>query len=66
MASGDPRLSIEERYPSFSVYQATVKKRGRRHGRRRLMLREDAGPAVNRLLRAGEATGAIAMDAASK
>jgi hypothetical protein len=25
LASGDPRLSVEERYPAFSVYAAKVK-----------------------------------------
>jgi hypothetical protein len=32
---------------------------------RRLMLREDAQSAVDRLLRAGQATGAIKIDSAS-
>jgi len=31
-----------------------------------LMLQEDAQPAIDRLLRAGQATGAIRMDAPSK
>jgi hypothetical protein len=33
---------------------------------KRLMLREDAQPAIDRLLRAGQATRAIRMDASSK
>jgi len=33
---------------------------------KRLMLREDAQPAMDRLLRAGQAAGAIRMDATSK
>jgi hypothetical protein len=33
---------------------------------KRLMLREDAQPAIDRLLRAGQDTGAIRMDATSK
>jgi hypothetical protein len=62
LASGDPRLSIEERYPSFSVYAAIVKNAIEDLVAKRLMLREDAQAALNRLLRAGEATGAIKMD----
>jgi hypothetical protein len=66
LASGDPRLSVEERYPSFSVYGAMVKNAVEDMVTKRLMLREDAQPAVDRLLRAGQATGAIRMDATSK
>ena len=66
LASGDPRLSVEERYPSFSVYGAMVKNAVEDMVTKRLMLREDAQPAVDRLLRAGQATGAIRMDAISK
>jgi hypothetical protein len=66
LASGDPRLSVEERYPSFSVYAAKVKNAVEDMVAKRLMLREDAQPAVDRLLRAGQATGAIRMDATSK
>jgi len=66
LGSGDPRLSVEERYPSFSIYETRVKNAVEDMVAKRLMLREDAGPAVARLLKAGEATGAIAMDAASK
>jgi hypothetical protein len=64
--SGDPRLSIEERYPSFSVYASMVKNAVEDMVAKHLMLREDAEVAVNRLLRAGEATGAIKMDSASR
>ena len=66
LASGDPRLSVEERYPSFSVYAARVKNAVEDMVTKRLMLREDAQPAVDRLLRAGQATGAIRMDGTSK
>src|SRR5262249_4909326 len=59
LASGDPRLSIEERYPSFSVYAAMVNPAVEDMVTKRLMLREDAQPTVDRLLRAGQATGAI-------
>ena len=58
LASGDPRLSIEERYPSFSVYAAMVKNAVEDMVARRLMLREDAQAAVDRLLLAGQAAGA--------
>ena len=66
LASGDPRLSIEERYPSFAMYAAMVKNTVEDMVAKRLMLREDAQPAIDRLLKAGEATGAIRMDATSK
>ncbi len=65
LASGDPRLSVEERYPSFSVYAAMVKNAVEDMVTKRLMLREDAQPTVDRLLQAGRATGAIRMDGAS-
>src|SRR6266566_5514522 len=66
LASGDPRLSVEERYPSFSMYSAKVKNAVEDMVAKRLMLREDAQPAMDRLIKAGEATGAIRMDATSK
>ncbi len=66
MASGDPRPSIEERYPSFPVYAEKVKAAVQDMVTRRLMLQEDAQPAIDHLLRAGEATGAIPMDPSSK
>ena len=59
MASGDPRLSIEERYPSFTAYSNAVKAAVNDLVSKRFMLPEDAEAAVNRLLRAGQATGAI-------
>ena len=65
VASGDPRLSVEERYSSFSMYSAKVKNAVEDMVAKRLMLREDAQPAVDRLLKAGQATGAIGMDATS-
>ena len=58
-ASGDPRPSIEERYPSFAMYEAKVRAAVEDMVSKRLMLREDAQPAVDRLLRAGQATGAM-------
>jgi hypothetical protein len=60
IASGDPRLSIEERYPSFSAYSAAVKNAVDDMIAKRLMLPEDKASNVNRLLQAGIATGAIA------
>jgi hypothetical protein len=66
LASGDPRLSVDERYPSFSVYAAKVKNAVENMVTQRLMLPEDAQPAIDRLLRAGQATGAIQMEPTSK
>jgi hypothetical protein len=66
LASGDPRLSIEERYPSFSMYTAKVKSAVQDLVDKRLMLAEDAQPAIDRLLKAGDATGAIQMDASAR
>ena len=66
LASGDPRLSVEERYPSFSAYAVTVKNAVDDMVTKRLMLQEDAQPAIDRLLRAGQATGAIRVGAGSK
>ena len=59
LASGDPRLSVEERYPSFSVYGDAVKRAIDDMVARRLMLREDVQSNVDRLLQAGQATGTI-------
>ena len=64
-ASGDPRMSIEERYPSFAVYSAKIKAAVDDLVAKRLMLPEDAQPAVDRLLKMGEATGAIPKEASS-
>jgi hypothetical protein len=62
MANGDPRLSIEERYPRFSAYYDAARKAIDDLIARRLMLREDAQSNLDRLARAGKATGAIRMD----
>jgi len=59
MASGDPRISIEEQYPRFSAYYDAVKKAIDDMVARRLMLREDAQRNLDRLVQAGKATGAI-------
>jgi hypothetical protein len=66
IASGDPRLSIEERYPSFTAYASAVTRAVEDMVARRIMLREDAQSAVDRLLRAGQATGVIKIDSASR
>ena len=59
LATGDPRLSIEERYPSASAYADAVKQAIEDLVAKRLMLREDAQGNLDRLLRAGQATGAL-------
>jgi hypothetical protein len=66
LASGDPRLSVEERYPAFSVYAAKVKNAVDDMVAQRLMLPEDSQPAIDRLLRAGQATVAISMEPTTK
>jgi hypothetical protein len=66
MASGDPRPSIEERYPSFSAYYYAAKSAIDDLVAKRFYLPEDAATDLNRVLRAGMATGAIKMDAAAK
>jgi hypothetical protein len=59
VANGDPRLSIEERYPSLAAYSEAVTKAIEALVARRLMLREDAQANVDRLLRLAQATGAL-------
>ena len=61
-AANDPRLSIEERYPSFFDYYYRVAKAINDMVAERFMLPEDAGVAMNRMLNAGFATGAIKLD----
>jgi len=53
MASGDPRPSIEERYPSFGQYYSEVIGAIDALVKDRLMLCEDADDAQTRLLEAG-------------
>jgi hypothetical protein len=60
-ASGDPRLSIEERYPNFSAYYFQVFNAINNFVANRWMLPEDASPALNRMLQAGLSTGAIKL-----
>jgi hypothetical protein len=52
LAAGDPRLSIEDRYPSPAAYAAKVESAVDALVARRLMLREDVRPALDRLLKA--------------
>jgi hypothetical protein len=61
-ASGDPRKSIEERYPNFSAYYFKVNQAVNSFVANRWMLPEDANGALNRMLNAGYKTGAIKMD----
>jgi Alpha/beta hydrolase domain len=62
IATGDPRLSIEERYPTLSAYSQAVKRAIDEMVARRLLLEDDAPAMLDRLLKAGRATGAIPMD----
>ncbi len=60
-ASGDPRLSIEERYPNFLDYYYKVVGAINDSVGQRFLLPEDAPAMANRMLNAGFATGAIKM-----
>lgn len=62
LASGDPRLSIEERYPNFIVYYFTVLDAVNKFAHNGWLLPEDAPAMFNRMLNAGLATGAIKVD----
>lgn len=66
MNSGDPRASIEERYPSFAAYSAAAEKAIDEMIAKRLMLPEDKAANLNRLSRAAMATGAFKTEAASQ
>jgi hypothetical protein len=57
VAAGDPRPSIEERYKSFGQYRSAVVNAVDALVKRRLMLCEDAGDQVTRLIDAGLAAG---------
>ncbi len=65
MASGDPRFSIEERYPSFAAYSTAVQKAVDRLIARGLMIQEDRASNLKRLEQAGMATGAFKAESAS-
>ncbi len=58
-ATGDPRKSVQERYPTFTAYYFAVNKAVNDFVANRWMLREDANSAVTRMLNAGTATGAF-------
>jgi hypothetical protein len=55
--SGDPRPSVEERYPSFGAYQSAVHRAIDGLVKDRLLLCEDAGDQLARLNQAGLAAG---------
>jgi hypothetical protein len=57
LASGDPRPSVEERYPSFAEYQSAVHRSIDGLVKDRLLLCEDAGDQLARLIQAGLAAG---------
>ena len=59
IASGDPRLSIEERYPSLAAYSSAATKAVNDLVAKRLMLKEDADANIARLIQAGRATGVL-------
>jgi hypothetical protein len=59
IASGDPRLSIEERYSSLAAYTARVTQAVDEMVAKRLMLKEDVEANVARLIQAGRATGVL-------
>jgi hypothetical protein len=53
LASGDPRPSVEERYPSFAAYQSAVQNAIDGLVKDRLLLCEDADDQLTRLIQAG-------------
>ena len=57
VAAGDPRPSVEARYPSFAVYHGKVREALNDLVKERFLLCEDAGPEETRLLRAGATRG---------
>ena len=57
IAAGDPRPSVEERYPSFAMYRAKVMNAIDNLVKDRLMLCEDTQSVYARLLQAGLAAG---------
>jgi len=61
-ASGDPRLSIEERYPNFLNYYYRVTQAVNDFVAEGFLLAEDAPAMTNRMLNAGFATGAIKLE----
>jgi hypothetical protein len=53
MAAGDPRPSVQERYPSFAMYRSAVMRAIDDLVRNRFMLCEDTAAVYTRLLQAG-------------
>jgi len=62
IAAGDPRPSVEERYPSFAMYRAAVMNAIDNLVKKRLMLCEDTEAVFARLLQAGLDAGVPASD----
>lgn len=56
LATGDPRLSIEERYPTAAVYYATAVKQASEMVKQRLLLPEDAVRLLNQMVTEIEAS----------
>ena len=56
LASGDPRLSIEERYPDAATYYASAVKQANDLVRQRLLLPEDAVRLLNQMVTEMEAS----------
>jgi hypothetical protein len=59
VARGDPRRSVEERYPSLAAYTAAASAAIEHLVRERLLLREDAAPYLARMVEAAAATGVL-------
>jgi hypothetical protein len=57
LAAGDARRSVEERYPSFEKYFNQIERPVDNMVRDRLLLCEDAGDQLARLIQAGLAAG---------
>jgi hypothetical protein len=57
LASGDPRLSVAERYPTFDVYAGAIRNALDRMVQKRLMLCEDMAAEQTRLYTLGVAQG---------
>jgi hypothetical protein len=63
LASGDPRLSVQERYPSFAHYQFQLRRAVDRLVQQRLLLCEDVQAELTRLYAKGVAMGVPAPPA---
>jgi hypothetical protein len=62
-AANDPRLSVQERYPSFGFYKTQVVLAVDKLVRDRFLICDDTQDIVNRLLQAGLAAGVPALGA---